>query len=184
MADKITIVNSALLKISEEPINSLDDNTKSSTIVSILWDIVLESLLSEHEWSFAKKRVTISPDTTTPSFGYSLRFGLPADYNHLVSIDSETEVDYVIEGRYILSNTESINLVYIANITDPTVMTGKFTLAFILILAANIAYALNGNTKEAQYIEQLGIAELEKAKMEDKTEIGLEYPGEPWEENR
>ena len=184
MADQLTIVNTALLKISEEQLTSLADNTKTSGLVSTLWDITLESLLNEANWSFARKRVIITPEVTAPAFGYTARFRTPADYNHLVSIGEETEVDYRVENGYILASQESLSLVYIANITDATIMGAKFTNSLVLYLASGLAYAINGNTKEAQYLEQQAGIALEKAKMEEKTEKGLTYSVGDWEADR
>lgn len=90
---------------------------------------------------------------TTPAFGYSNAFLLPTDYLKTVEVD-ENETEFKIEGGLLLTDEDSIEVRYIAQITDPTEFDSLFVDAFAALLASNLAYAITSSRSvEAQKLE-------------------------------
>ena len=108
----VSICNEALSMIGAKTIQSFDDNTENARRCAAIYDSSRKALLRMHPWSFAKKRMQLAPVATHPSFGYSHAFPLPSDF---VRVIDTGQVNYEIEGRYILANTNLINLVYVAD---------------------------------------------------------------------
>ncbi len=189
MAGELEIVNMAILTIGELTIVNLGEDNKAANIADAFFQQSLESVLSEHNWTFARKRVVVSPDVTAPAFGYSARFALPADYNHIVLEETDTQEDFREEYGFIHSDSEELNLVYISNLVaadggELPLMTPKFVDALVLFLAARMIYAMTSNEKMLATLEQLYERSLQKAKAADSIGIGLVEDPDLWDEDR
>ena len=184
MVNRNTIINQALLLIGEEMVAAEGDGSKNSDIASELFDLTLETALSEHDWSFARARKTLPLMSTGPEFGYESRFLLPDDYNHII-IEPEGDFDYRIEGGYLLADIEALDLLYIANITNLNLLSAKFVDAVVTLLASKIAYAITGSPQLAGQMEQLYDKRIGKAKMFNESNIGYEESEvDTWVEDR
>jgi len=183
MTNRNIIINQALLLIGEEMIASEDDGSKNSDIASELIDLCIETALSEHDWLFARVRVTISAVNTAPPFGYKNRFLLPTNYNHIV-VEEDDEYEYREEGGYILTDKEELELLYVSNITNLNLFPPKFTDAVVTLLASKIAYAITGTPGLGGSLEQLYEKRIYKAKMCNSNSIGIAPDDDSWIEER
>lgn len=75
---QIDIVNRALTKIGSKRITSLSDQTEEATVAASLFDIVRDSELMAHSWTFAKRRILLAPEDTKPVWGWDLQYLLPS----------------------------------------------------------------------------------------------------------
>lgn len=143
---KVTICNEALSMIGASPIQSFDDRTENARRMASIYDGSRKALLRMHPWSFAKKRVQLSPVTTHPSFGYANAFPLPADFVRIIDTGVQ---EYEVEGRYILCNANLVNLVYVADNDNEETWDSLFAECMALYLVNKIAKAITGSNAEA-----------------------------------
>lgn len=141
-ANAVAIVNSALIKLGVETITALSDTSKQAILANEQYSKVRDDLLTKYFWDFAIKRVALVEDVGTPAFEYSHQFVLPSDYLRAFYVYPAGETEWIIEGAFLVTNEESVNLVYIAQITDTTKFTKTFDEAFALRLAYELSYPL------------------------------------------
>ena len=183
MTNRTTIINKSLLLIGEEMISSEGDGSKNSDIASELIDICIETALSEHDWLFARKRVIVALSAETPPFGYEYKFLLPDDFNHIVVEDGD-EFVFREEGGYLLSESDELELLYVANITNLELFPPKFEDAVVTLLASKMAYAITGSPQVAAGMEQLYEKRLVKAKWTNAGAMGTVPEDDTWVEDR
>ena len=135
------IANSALSKLGAEEITSLSDTSRRAKLCNRQFHKIRKKVMRSHPWNFAIKRASLTADASTPEFEYSTNFILPSDF--LRGIREEyKDVDWKVEGEFLVSNETSFNLLYIADITDPTKFDPTFDELFSLTLAHELAYPL------------------------------------------
>jgi len=184
MANELEIKNMAILLVGELPLSDPDEQNKVSTAADTFFKQCLESALSEHNWTFARKRATLSADINEPAFGYSTRFAIPADYNHIVIEDTDEEIDFREESGYLYYNGETMNIVYISNTVELRLLKPKFVDALAELLASKITYVMTSSEKMMVTREQLYEKRLQKAKGQDSEGIGLIQDSDSWDEDR
>lgn len=97
---------------------------------------------------------------SAPDFEWDYQFKLPDDFLRLRSnytIDDSNAVDdrFMIEGDYLLTNEDEVDLKYIKKVTDPDDFDPLFTEVLILTLAKKLIPALAG-TKSPTLLEDVG----------------------------
>ncbi len=133
-----SICNMALGRIGSNRLTNMD----TDTIIEAIWcraffDEVRDGLLRSHIWKFAVKTSELSEDAATPDFQYDNQFDLPADFLRAWYV-YDTTSSWQIEAQWLLTDDDEVNLVYIAQITDPT----KFDSLFVELLALKLAINL------------------------------------------
>ncbi|MDA3886150.1 MAG: hypothetical protein PF638_11210 [Candidatus Delongbacteria bacterium] len=189
MPNKTDIINIALLLAGEEEIADLDDTSKPATTAKVFWDLCLESLISRADWSWAVSLVTLAPDTTPPEFGYTQRFLLPDDFNHIViniiEDPEEEEFDFRIFGEYLHFSGDSLELKYCSNITNVINMGPMAAEALSYLLASKIASALSSSPEKPNaYFESLYNGRLALAIVQDPVAMGITYNTTAWSDTR
>lgn len=144
---RTSICNFALSMIGDANITSFDENTARAERCRSLYDQVRKSILRDHPWSSAKKRVILSPVTTYPVFGYSHAFPLPRDFIRIISTNQEC---YEIENRHILANSEQINLEYIFDNDNEETWDSMLVEAMGLKMAAKLCKPNTGSDAAGQ----------------------------------
>lgn len=150
MASNTDIANSALYKLGEDPITSLDDDTtKAGRTMAHLFELRRDALIRKYNWSFALTRTTLSALATSPSWGYTYAYQMPVDCLRIVQVndlwvipgsadfiggpDSEP---YSIDGREIHSDFSApLKIRYLKKVTNP----GHFDVCFVETLAYDLA---------------------------------------------
>lgn len=159
MPSNVTICSNALQMLGASPINSFSEGTQENGIDTArlagnLWPTISESLLRMHPWGCATTRVVLSPEATTPAFGYAYRYVLPADWLRNVEINGviADEVDYRTEssgtggGKRMLTDQGTLRLVYIFNNTDTESWDSMLTHCATLAMAEAMAYSITQST--------------------------------------
>lgn len=173
---KVAICNQALNLIGARSIQSFDESTETARRCSALYDSSRQSLLRMHPWSFAKKRMQLAPSAVRPTFGYANAFPLPS--NLLRVLDTGLD-DYEIEGRYILADTNLINLVYVADEADENHWDSLFTECMVLYLANKLCKPISGSQTEADSAWQ----KLQNMLKQARTINGQERPTQDFSAN-
>lgn len=131
----IEICNGALLLLSEDTINNLEDASTAGKLCKNHYARSRDAVLRMHPWNFAVKRITLAKlSTPVPAFEYASYFQLPTDCLRLLSIYNLT--DYKIEGRKIISDATSINIRYVYR----NVTVDEYDVSFVETLSAYLAF--------------------------------------------
>lgn len=172
---ELSIINSALIHIGENTIASIDQDTKSAKTAKLKWPLVRDALLRQFPWNCARARQTLIQDTESPAFGYAHQYSLPSQPYCLrplaIQFDDgdffplteprfggaiDPDYKFTIEGRKLLTDAETVNLMYTARLTDPTVYDSLLVEALALKLAAEMAYTITGsNSLSAELLGRL-----------------------------
>lgn len=183
MASKVQICNEALQNIGGSYITSLTENTQNAIECNLRFDSARRTLLEMHPWNFAMRRVALNKNVSSPAVNFANEFTLPSDFLYLHMTDLEerysssssvpisdiyqvTDVPhgngpdyYKIEGNKLISNRDSIYIVYVADIEDTQEFSATFSTLLSRYLGALIAYKVVGNASERT--EQMNIFKQE-----------------------
>ena len=166
MTSKTAICNKALRRLGVQSVLNIDtDNSRQATECKAVYDDLLEEVLREHNWNFAKFRQTLAKDETEQPFGLKNRFPLPTTPKFIKLIKVQERAEYTIENGYIFSDAESIELTFIGKETDTTKFDPLFVDAFALRIAIELAFILTGeSSKLTEKMERSYTLALSKAK--------------------
>ena len=149
MSSVVDICNSALNQIGASNIISLTEDSKAARVCNQRYEFVRDSVFRAHPWNCLTVRRTLSPDTAAPAFEFTKQFTLPTDpYCLRVLALDEPDVLYRIEGRKLLCNESTINMIYIGRETDPAQYDMLLMETISASLAADIAYNLVGSSED------------------------------------
>ena len=152
---EVEICSNALLLLGAQPISSLTDNSDRALLCASLYPTIRDSLLRSHTWSCATKRVVLAPDATAPSYDYGYAFTLPSDFLRLLSVGEHGyEEDHRIEGRKILTDSDSCMLKYVFRNTVEATWDAMLIEAMTLRMAASMAYAVTQSAALAEAMER------------------------------
>jgi hypothetical protein len=156
------ICNLALsyIKQTKTTIANLDTDTGNTAVqCRIQYDTCRQFVLTDHDWNFAARRVTladISSDPMSP-VTWNFRYDYPSDCLKVRNIEpllkTNDPVPFVIEqeddgsGLSILTDLEDARLIYTTDVTNVTFFSPGFVKSLGWYLASEIAPALSGSEK-------------------------------------
>jgi len=124
-----------------------------------------------HPWNCLITRATLSPDATPPAFEFDNAFTLPTDpYCLRVMHLDFHDIIHRVEGRKILCNEDTLNLVYVGRVTDVAQYDLLLLESISAALAADIAYPVIGSISLAQEMRVMYENKLKEARFVDATE--------------
>ncbi len=171
MASEVDIINSSLNMVGASNIISRGEDSKSARITNQRYDYVRDSVLRAHPWNCAVTRRILTSDTDTPAFQYENQFTLPTDPYCLRVLGLDyLDIDFQVEGRKIVSDEDTINLRYIARVTDPNEYDQLLIEAIAARLAADTSFALVQSTSLTNSMFALYESKLSEARFVDATE--------------
>jgi hypothetical protein len=153
MQSVLGIYNSALAKVGCSPVSAVDDGSREATLITSIYEQKRDEVMAAHPWHGCVKRAVWSPDSVTPEFEYSYRYPLPTDCLRVLSDQEDEEfmdADWVVEGRYLLTNYETINVRYIWRNTDVSSWSPQHAETLAWRIAQEIAYALTQSSDREQ----------------------------------
>lgn len=120
-------------------------------------------------------------EAESPLYGFTHKFQLPVDPYCLRVLEVEDDYDFRIEGRFLLSDTNTIKIKFIKRITDPGLFDSLLCEAIIARLAASLVVPIcgAGNAALIQGMWTLYEAKLREARTNDSMEGTIES----WESN-
>ena len=169
MASVVEICNTALNQLGATTILSLTEDSKNARLCNARYLNVRDALFRVHPWNCLQKRAVLASDVSTPAWGYSKQFTLPADCLRLLIV-LNYDYDYKVEGRKILTNANDMSILYVARITDPNEYDESLRELISAALAADIAYAVTSSNPVSQTMYQLYQEKLKDARFIDATE--------------
>ena len=141
------IVNKALVLVGAATITNINDGTPNANALSNVYQIALQSILSECKWNFCTSRSTLSVAATTstsPAFFYpgeSFVYALPPNVIRIHDI-SPRGSDWREESGQIISDTPGLSILYTYYDDNPNDYPSYFLDAFIDKLASEVAYMI------------------------------------------
>jgi hypothetical protein len=162
MATQMDIVNEALTELGQPPSVSINDKNRRTIAIKQVYDSVLENLLSQHNWGFATKTLTLALIESEFETEFDYAYSLPVDFFRLIE-GVPTGYPFRILGGELHVNYNGFKLVYVAKTTNVNEMTPEFRSLFSVALQAKAAYAITGSQatqakRQEDYREKLRIA--------------------------
>jgi len=171
MASEVDIINSAMNMIGASNIIERGEDSKAARVSNQRYDSIRDAVLRAHPWNCAVTRVNLAPDTDAPAFDWDYAFTLPTDpYCLRVLRLDYLDIEFRVEGRKIVTNEQSINLIYIARVTDPNTYDTLLQEAIAARLAADVSFTLSQSTSLTQNMYSLYEQKLKEARFVDATE--------------
>lgn len=171
MASVVDICNSALNQIGASNIISLTEDSKAARICNQRYNFVRDSVFRSHPWNCLTTRIKITPDTAAPAFEFTKQFTLPTNPFCLRVLQlSDTDILYKIEGRKLLCNESTIEMIYIGRVEDGNQYDLLLIEALAAAMAADLAYPLVGSSSLGANMYQLYQNKLTEARFVDATE--------------
>lgn len=166
-ASNVAIANLALTKLGDLRILNLTDNTKPAREVNAVFDMARDYLQRRFSWRFCIKRANLAADSGTPLWDWSYQYQIPTDCLRILQVGqwypspdlsdliSTGGQEYVLEGKYILSNQAGpLKLRYLSRVTDPVQFDTAFDMAFSAYLAYLVAEPLTASAEQKQMAYQ------------------------------
>ena len=169
MASIVGICNGALNQLGATTILSLTEDSKNARLCNSRYTQVRDGLFRTHPWNCLQKRIQIAADSTAPAWGFKFAYTLPADCLRLLKI-LDYDSNYKVEGRKVLSNTETMKILYVARVIDPNEYDELLRETLSASLSADIAFAVTSNNTTSQNMYQLYQQKLKDARFVDSTE--------------
>lgn len=170
---KIDIINKALIKLGEKTISSTQNHSLGA-ILDMAYEDIRRSLLSMYVWRFAIRRQNLAyVDEPTNTALYKYKYQRPNDCLMVVSVgdyykcadlrdyNSSSNERYLLEGKYILSNDKSLNLVYVGDVKED--LPPLFEMAMACKIAGFLSVKIHQNPNLSQMYEQEANAYLMQA---------------------
>jgi len=171
MASVVDICNSALNQIGASNIIALTEDSKAARLCNQRYDFVRDATFRAHPWNSLTTRVALAPDTATPVFEFTQQFTLPTDPFCLRVLGlSDANTLYRVEGRKLLCNESTIQMIYIARVTDVNQYDTLLIETLAAALAADLAYPLVGSSALGSNMYSLYQTKLTEARFVDATE--------------
>ena len=169
MASTVDICNGALNQLGATTILSLTEDSKNARLCNSRFTQVRDAVFRSHPWNCLQKRVELASSTTTPAWGYKFKFDLPGDCLRLLRI-LDFDSNYQVEGRSILSNNETMKILYISRVEDPNQYDELLRETLSAALGSDIAYAITSNNTTSQNMLVTYQEKLKDARFVDSTE--------------
>lgn len=170
----IDCCNSALQRVGATTILSLSDNSPEARACTVAYDSNRRDELRKHKWNFAIARTVLAPDSTAPAFDYTYQFTMPSDCLRVLR-PATVELDWVIEGRKILTNdSDTLYLRYLKDVEDAAQWDPSFYNVVAAALAVDIVERLTqSNQKKMALVDDYNDA-IKMAKRVNAFESGPE----------
>ena len=163
MASKTDISNSALARIGEPPIMSLDDNTPRARACKREFELAVREVSRRHVWKTLKGRTELTELSTEPEFGWDAQYQLPSDFIRIVRLngyDTDFVQDlYDIEGSVLLTDADEAKIEYIKYVED----TSQYDDMLVECVTLNLAYRIGTQILQDQNLSETNRLRYEQA---------------------
>lgn len=155
MLTKIDLCSMALLKLGENPIQSLTDDTAAAKLGRTLIDFVIDNLLAMHPWRFACRDYTLVKDENGD-------LNIPSDVLRIIKTNAP-----VVDNK-IISDAPSVVITAIRRVPTDA-FPGYFAALVATKLAMEFCIPLTSDQAVFRTLVALYESELQTAKFIDST---------------
>jgi len=139
----IDIANAVFIKLGLMPAVSLSEPTDQVTAFNNIFPILRRRALMAGKWRFARIRASLTKNATDPVFDWDAAYDIPAASLLVLSTDDDG-LPWLVEGTTILTNRDSMTIIYIRDEKDPNKFIHLFVEALTELVASELAVALTG----------------------------------------
>ena len=144
MTGKVEIINLALARLGESPIQSLTEDSVPASRANLLYDSARRSALRDFNWNFALAMVRLSRVTYSP-VDFRFAYALPSDCLRVIRLRGG--VPFSVRKDRLYTDAESAELEYVMDVTDESLFDSKFVEAISYKLAAELAMPVKGSSE-------------------------------------
>lgn len=148
-SDETFICNQALGLLGSSKIMSLDDESKEARFCQRFYEQTRDEVTAEHRWNFAIGRAQLSELVGSPLSEFAKKYQLPADCLRVLQVNgfevTQQNSRFVIEGKELLTDDDSVVIRYIKRIEDTTAFPPLFVEALAVKLASKLAQPITGS---------------------------------------
>jgi len=179
MASVVNICNSALNLLGASTIANLTDDTKNARLCNQRYEPVRNRVFRSHAWNCLHKRLQLAQNSTAPVVEYDHAYALPSDCLRVLKIHNgstdsiASDLNYKLEGRNIVTDIDTVFVIYIALDTDPNNYDTYLRESISHQLAADLCYAITNNATLANQYMTRADERLREARFIDATENSL-----------
>lgn len=170
----VELTNQALFMLGQKSIISMTEDTETARLCNGRFVYVRNAVLRSYPWNCAITRAALAQSLDLPAWEYEYKYALPTDPLCLRVLDMEERGEsgylFKVEGRWIFTDAPTCNIIYVAQITDVNEMDALLREAIAARLAADICYALTGNSAQQETMWQLYEQKIRQAKSIDAQE--------------
>jgi len=152
LASVASIVNTALIRIGENPIIDLSENSRPARLANHFYETVRDSILTTHPWNEATKRVILASSGSGEAWGFDNLFPLPADFLRLLDVSHHSDhavghhdIRYKVEENGIVTDENEFFLRYTFRLIDPSKMSDGLKTIISFRLSAELASSMGQN---------------------------------------
>jgi hypothetical protein len=178
---KTDIINLALANLGQDTITSSDQETATARTANLMYDFVRRNLLRAHDWAFALRTADLAQsETASPFDNKPYVYAQPADCVFIKKIiyDGVPQKVTLLHQLFTNSNNEKLiacpfeatSVLYVRDEENPTLFDPAFVACFALLLAAELAVPLTGDTNLAQLMLGKYQSKLDEARISNKVE--------------
>ena len=169
-ASIVEIANQALFMLGQSSIISMTQDNEAARLCNGRYVYNRDATLRAYPWNCAMARETLAQSAVLPVWGYAYKYALPTVPLCLRVISIEEDYKWKIEGRWLVTDAPTCNILYIARLTDVNDMEVLLREAIAARLAADICYALTGSSTQQDKMWLLYEQKIRQAKSVDAQE--------------
>ena len=171
----------ALANLGQKLVSSPSENTQTARTANLMYDFVRRNLLRAHDWAFAMRWAELAASTVeSPSVNLPYVFALPSNSLFIKKIAYEG-IPLHYHFPYNFFNDEQGNklvacpyggarVCYVADVENTAVFDPSFVACFALLLAAELAVPITGDSQLAQLMLAKYQSKLDEARQTNKIE--------------
>ena len=178
---KISIINLALANLGQKLISSPAENTQTARTANLMYDFVRRNLLRAHDWAFAMRWAELAASPVkSPSANLPYVFALPSDSLFIKKIAYDGvplrhQLPYNLfndqqGNKLVACPYEHAKALYVADEENAVLFDPAFVACFALLLAAELAVPITGDSEIAKLILSKYQSKLDEARQANKIE--------------
>jgi hypothetical protein len=154
----ISICSKALVRVGENTISALTDETERAVICANTWPALKQSILGMYPWKVSMAKKALNRLAAAPTNEYKYRYQLPSDrlLNTPYKVWADATEDttpirwYRVQQNAILTDEEACVIDYQIDVSEADFGPHLVELS-VLALAAEIAYPITDSLTKAEY---------------------------------
>lgn len=173
-ASVVQICNLALAKIGSPSITALDEDSREARACSLTFPFARDEVLQLRPWASCVKRIALTLLDEAPAFEFTAAWQLPADFLELVRLgdDDNSTTNHRIEGRLLLTSTETANIIYTYRNEDTATYEPVLVDLIASRMAIDLALMVANSSSLAQGLTQLYEMKRQRARAVDGRSSG------------
>lgn len=173
---ELSVCNGALVKLGQEPISSLSQDTKNARLCNAVFAICRNEVLEGHAWYFATKTAELASVVVEDTLSeYTYVYEKPADMLKMIR-GEDWKQEFEIRDAYLMANDEPLYIKYIFECTNTGLWSYSFAQCLSWRIAAEISYAVTKSNTVAQTMMAGYSMSLKEARYNDAHKRSPEKP--------